>query len=64
MIVNNYKYQKDKRGQNMSGRKHRDVLMELKKKNDDAKTTGSKKKDSVKSSGAYKKSTNTNTKNK
>jgi len=28
----------------MPGRKQRDVLMELKKKNDDAKTTGSKKK--------------------
>ncbi len=48
----------------MTGRTHRDILMELKKKNEDEKPSPGKKKDSVKNSGAFTKSRSTNTKNK
>ena len=48
----------------MSGRQHRDVLLELKKRGDDSKTAKDKKKESGKNTKAHTQSRSTNTKNK
>lgn len=48
----------------MTGRKHRDVLMELKKKSKDEKTKNKKSGEKVHGSEGFTKSRSTNTKNK
>ncbi|MDP8210080.1 MAG: hypothetical protein RAO94_02450 [Candidatus Stygibacter australis] len=48
----------------MTGRKHRDVLLELKKKSKDEKSKNKKGNDKVQSSEGFTKSRSTNTKNK
>jgi hypothetical protein len=48
----------------MTGRSHRDVLKDLQKKNDDAKTGSKKTKDSVKNNVPVKTNRIANTKNK
>jgi hypothetical protein len=57
-------YVKYSKGGTMKNSKHRDILKELKKKNEDHQKTAGQKKDNFKDSPVYKPSRGVNTKNK